>query len=210
MPPSTETAVAVFARAPVPGAAKTRLMPRLGADGAAELQQRFIAHALETATAAALGPVTLFCAPDRSHPFFAACAARFGIALADQRGADLGARMRHACEALLGTVQRILIIGSDCPALTPGHLRHAARRLDEQDAVVWPAEDGGYVLIALRRPAPTLFEGIDWGSNLVMAQTRERLRMLGWRWDEPEPLWDVDRAEDYDRLVGTNGGVPVW
>ncbi|MBI4988832.1 MAG: TIGR04283 family arsenosugar biosynthesis glycosyltransferase [Rhodocyclales bacterium] len=202
--PATRTAIAVLARAPVPGAAKTRLMPRLGADGAAALQGRLTLRTLTTATAAALGPVALFCAPDRRHAFFAECQERFGIPLHDQCNGDLGARMLQAFSALLPGHDRVLLVGTDCPALTANHLARAAALLDDHDAVVWPAEDGGYVLIGLRRPAPELFSGIDWGSARVMAQTRERLRRLGWRWAEAEPLWDVDRAEDYDRLAGAN------
>jgi rSAM/selenodomain-associated transferase 2/rSAM/selenodomain-associated transferase 1 len=201
--PKHGTAVAVLARAPVPGAAKTRLAPRLGADGAAALQRRLTLRTLSTATAAALGPVALFCAPDRSHAFFAECAAKFSVPLRDQDGEDVGTRMLHAFAALLRAHDRVLLVGTDCPALTPQHLRHAAVLLDDHDAVVWPAEDGGYVLIGLRSTAPELFAGVDWGTPRVMAQTRERLRQLGWRWAEPAPLWDVDRAEDYDRLVGS-------
>jgi len=198
---ATEAAVAVLARAPVPGAAKTRLVPLLGAAGAAELQRRFVLHALETAAAAALGPIALFCAPDRGHPFFAECAQRFGVVLHDQAGGDLGARMHAACAALLAQAGRVLLIGSDCPALTPAHLARAAGLLDRHDAVVWPAEDGGYVLIALRHAEQAIFEGVDWGTPRVMAQTRARLRRLGWRWAEPEPLWDVDLPADYTRMV---------
>lgn len=196
-----DTAIAVLARAPVPGAAKTRLAPRLGAEGAADLQRRLTLRTLATATGAAVGPVSLFCAPDRNHPFFDECRQRFAIPLHDQCAGDVGARMRHACATLLRGHDRVLLVGTDCPSLTSAHLAHAAELLDDHDAVVWPVEDGGYVLIALRRAAPELFAGVDWGTPQVMAQTRERLRQLGWRWAEPAPLWDVDRPEDYDRLV---------
>ncbi len=197
------TAVAVLARAPVPGAAKTRLAPRLGLEGAAALQRRLTLRTLATATGAAVGPVSLFCAPDRGHPFFDACRQRFGIPLHDQCAGNVGARMLHAFDALLRAHERVLLVGTDCPALTPDRIRHAAALLDDHDAVVWPVEDGGYVLIALRQAAPELFEGVNWGTPQVMAQTRARLRRLGWRWAEPTPLWDVDRPEDYDRLVGS-------
>ncbi|MDA1116706.1 MAG: DUF2064 domain-containing protein, partial [Proteobacteria bacterium] len=68
------------------------------------------------------------------------------------------------------------------------------------DAVFAPAEDGGYALVALRRVSPRLFAGIEWGGPRVMAQTRERLLALGWRWRELRTVWDVDRPEDYRRL----------
>ncbi len=201
MRPKPDTAVAVLARAPVPGAAKTRLAPRLGLEGAAALQRRLTLRTLTTATGAAVGPVSLFCAPDRSHPFFDECRQRFGIPLHDQCAGNVGTRMLHAFDVLLRAHDRVLLVGTDCPALTPDRIRHAAALLDDHDAVVWPVEDGGYVLIALRQAAPELFEGVDWSTPQVMAQTRERLQRLGWRWAEPAALWDVDRPEDYDRLV---------
>jgi rSAM/selenodomain-associated transferase 2/rSAM/selenodomain-associated transferase 1 len=199
--PATSTAIAVLARAPVPGEAKTRLVPRLGANGAAALQRRLTLRTLATATSAAVGPVELFCAPDRRHAFFGECGERFGIPLHEQCAGDLGARMLQAFAALLPGHDRVLLVGTDCPALTAAHLARAAVLLDDHDAVVWPAEDGGYVLIGLRQVTPDLFGNISWGSANVMAQTRERLQRLGWRWAEAEPLWDVDLPQDYERLL---------
>ena len=90
-----------------------------------------------------------------------------------------------------------IVIGSDCPALTPSHLRQAADVLREgRDVVVIPAEDGGYVLIGSRRPQPGLFNGMTWGTDQVMAQTRQRLAHSGLTWRELPPLWDVDRPAD--------------
>ncbi len=89
-------AVAVLAKAPLPGFAKTRLIPALGAERAALLQARLIEHAVATACAARIGPITLWAAPDESHPLFHAIAARLGVALARQGGGDLGARMLAA------------------------------------------------------------------------------------------------------------------
>ena len=92
-------------------------------------------------------------------------------------------------------------MGADCPALDARDLRRAARWLaGGADAVFAPAEDGGYALVALRRVSPRLFAGIEWGGPRVMAQTRERLLALGWRWRELRTVWDVDRPEDYRRL----------
>ena len=93
------------------------------------------------------------------------------------------------------------MIGTDCPALTAGELRAAAKALQAgNDAVFVPAEDGGYVLIGLRHPIASLFYGIPWGTDQVMDHTRARLRSAGLRWQELAPLWDVDRPEDLDRL----------
>jgi glycosyltransferase A (GT-A) superfamily protein (DUF2064 family) len=180
----TRTSVVVFAREPRAGRVKTRLIPRLGAEGAARLHARLVRRTLRTARAARLGEVRLW-------------------GLRRQRGADLGARMAHALAVNLRRAPRVILVGADAPALQPAHLRRAARWLaGGADAVFGPVEDGGYALVALRRPAAALFQGVDWGSARVMAQTRTRLAALGWRWRELPELWDVDRPGDLERLRG--------
>ena len=122
---------------------------------------------------------------------------QFDVRLRPQGRGDLGERMLRALRRHPGAV----LIGSDCPALRPADLRAAARALrGGADAVLAPAEDGGYALIGVRRAARTLFDGVDWGSARVLAQTRRRLRRLGWRWTELRTVWDVDRPEDVLRL----------
>ena len=193
-------AVAVLAKAPIAGFAKTRLIPVLGARGAAVLQERLVERAVETACAAAIGPVTLWATPDESHPVFQSIGARLGITLARQADGDLGARMLAAITAANTCV---LLIGSDCPALTLEHLRTAADVLrDRAPAVVIPAEDGGYALIGVRTPEPALFSDMPWGTPLVMNETRRRLRTLGLTWHEPVTLWDVDLPQDLERMRG--------
>jgi rSAM/selenodomain-associated transferase 1 len=193
-------AVAVLAKAPIAGFAKTRLIPVLGARGAAVLQERLVERAVETACAAAIGPVTLWTTPDESHPVFQSIGARLGITLARQADGDLGARMLAAITAANTCV---LLIGSDCPALTLDHLRAAADVLrDRAPAVVIPAEDGGYALIGLRTSEPALFSDMPWSTPLVMNETRRRLRTLGLTWHEPVTLWDVDLPQDLERMRG--------
>jgi uncharacterized protein len=193
-------AIAILAKAPLPGLAKTRLAPVLGVEGAANLQARLIERTVTTARSAAVGPVTLWAAPDRHHPVFQAVAATLGAALAAQPEGDLGVRMMAAIEAARGPA---IVIGTDCPALTPEHLRAAARTLvDGIDVVVTPVDDGGYGLIGLRRPEPALFEDMTWSTSSVMAETRRRLARLGLSWREPARLWDVDVPADLDRLAG--------
>ena len=190
-------AIAIMARAPTAGVVKTRLIPRLGAEGAAALHTRLVRHAVATAVAARLGKVTLWCTPDRHDPFFSACAADFGVALRTQPPGDLGERML----ATFWSRSPQLLIGADCPALAPEHLREAAEVLELRDAVFLPAEDGGYVLIGLRRPIYELFTKMEWGGGTVMDETRRRLVECSLSWSEPTVLWDVDRPEDYERLV---------
>lgn len=191
-------AVAILAKAPLPGLAKTRLAPALGADGAAALQARLIERAVETARLADVGPVTLWAAPDQDHPAFQTLAALFGVTLARQPDGDLGVRMLAALAAAHAPA---IVIGTDCPALQPAHLHAAAEALaGGVDAVVIPVEDGGYALIGSREPQPALFADMPWSTAGVMAETRRRLTHLSLSWREPARLWDVDLPQDVERL----------
>lgn len=199
---ASDVQVAVFAKAPVPGEVKTRLVPLLGAQDAAELHATLVRLAIGTAVQAGIGPVSLWCTPETGHPFFSACSAQFGVALYEQRGGHLGERMARAMHALLA-VGPALIVGSDCPALRAEDLRAAAGSLATHDAVIQPAEDGGYVLLGLGREVPGLFEGLRWGEASVMRDTRSRLRAAAVTWREMPVRWDVDRPEDYRRLLAS-------
>ena len=197
--PQPGVGLAILAKAPLAGFAKTRLIPRLGAEGAAGLQRWLLQRAVRTALSAGIGPVTLWCAPDTAHPDFALCRTFGPLALHRQPDGDLGERMLAAI-AGMSTSAGTLVIGTDCPALTPALLRQAANALAGHDAVVVPADDGGYVLIGMRQAAPRVFDAVDWSTGRVLAQTRARLAEMGWRWQEFPPLWDVDRSDDLDRL----------
>lgn len=206
--------IAIFAKAPVAGYAKTRLIPLLGRQGAADLQAFLIRHTVETATWSSLRPISLWCAPDRSHDLFKSLSRELTIASHQQIGADLGARMSNAFEALTPNGP-VVLIGTDCPALTTEHLVHCADALrDGADAVFIPAEDGGYALVGLRRPVTQLFENIPWGTNEVMSRTRDRLHELRLDVFETQELWDIDTPADFMRaqsagLVGSlSSGAP--
>lgn len=195
---SDACAIAVFAKAPVAGAVKTRLVPTLGTAGAVELHRWLVRRALATARAAS-SRVSLWCAPDTSHPFFAECASAYGVGLHSQSGGDLGVRMRATFDALLGGGP-VLLMGSDCPSVSDTDLRQAAASLLTHDVVLQPAEDGGYVLVGMRRAVPEMFEGIAWSTGTVMRDTRQRLRAAGATWREMPTRWDIDRPEDLARL----------
>jgi len=191
----------VFARAPRPGRVKSRLVSALGAAGAARLQARMLERTLATARAAKCATVELHCAPHAGHPLFRSLARRHGIRLKVQSAGDLGERMRRALEDALARGDAAVLIGSDCPALRAADIRAAFDALRAGvDAVVAPAEDGGYPLIGLRRVSRDLFDGMRWGGPGVLADTRARLARLRWTWTELRTLWDVDRPEDLARL----------
>lgn len=189
--------IAVMAKAPVAGLAKTRLIPALGPTGAAALAARMIERTVSVACTAAIGPVTLWSTPNETHPLFQTLTAAPAVTLARQPDGDLGTRM---LAAVVASAQPTLVIGCDCPALTADRLRDAAAALQANDAVLIPTEDGGYVLIGMRRPQPMLFAGMTWSTPTVMANTRQRLRSLGLTWRELDTLWDVDTPSDLERL----------
>lgn len=192
--------VAIFAKAPVPGYAKTRLIPALGADGAAALQARMIRQTVQTACATDLARVTLWCTPDPSHTVFRGLALDHGIELRRQFPGSLGARMLAAFRSQPAH-RPLLLIGTDGPALRSDHLLACAQSLHRgDDASFLPTEDGGYLLVGLRRAVPSLFANIAWSTPSVMRQTRRRLRRAGLRWSEPDLLWDVDTPDDLKRL----------
>jgi rSAM/selenodomain-associated transferase 1 len=191
----------VLAKAPVAGLAKTRLIPALGAAGAAQLAERLLAHAVAAGMAAGFDAVELCGSPDAGHPAFARLAARHaGLRLAAQGEGDLGARMHCALARRVAAGAHVLLIGSDAPALDAAMLRAAAQALARHDAVFVPAHDGGYALVGLARLAPMLFTDMAWSTPRVMAETRERARATGLRWAELPPVADIDEPADLVHL----------
>jgi rSAM/selenodomain-associated transferase 1 len=185
------TRITVFAKAPVAGRVKTRLIPALGAEGAAALAREMLEHTLAEALASGL-QVELCGDPD---------AEEWGDLLPDvpfvwQGEGCLGERLARAAQRVVEAGEGVLLIGADCPALASGRLRAAAEALDSHDAVLHPAEDGGYVLLGLRRFDRSMFEGIAWSTAEVAAQTLERIAALGWRVHVGEALRDIDEPGD--------------
>ena len=186
--------ILVFAKEPVAGRVKTRLIPTLGAEGAAALAREMLEQTIGEALAS--GVETELCGePD---PAEWAEAIPAGVLRSAQGGGDLGARLARAAERVLSERESVLLIGADCPELGRGRLRAAAEALERFDAVIHPAQDGGYVLLGLRRFHPSLFEGIAWSTDSVAAATRARVEALGWLLEVRETLRDVDEPEDLE------------
>ena len=196
------TQLIVMAKAPVPGQAKTRLAPALGADGAARLAATMLEHTIQQALGAQLGDVVLACAPDTTHAAFAALARRGGVRLVAQGDGDLGARMQRLIASALAGAHRAIVIGTDAPALVEALLRRADAALaaPDIDVVFVPAADGGYALIGLRQPQPSLFHDMPWSTPQVMALTRERLAAAGLRHTELPTVHDIDEPADLAHL----------
>ena len=162
------TRIVIFAKAPVAGCAKTRLIPALGPEGAADLARQMLLHTCREAVASGVGPVELcLAAPagwnEPSPP---------GVELTEQGSGDLGDRLWRAAER---SGPPLIFIGTDCPGLDCECLRAAAERLRTCDAFLHPAEDGGYALIGLNKLDPSLFNGIAWSTDAVARQTIKRI-----------------------------------
>ncbi len=198
MPTDSPVSIAILAKAPIPGLVMTRLIPAIGAHAAAVLQERLTERAIATSLAADVGPVTLWCSPDATHSTFLKLVTQHRIVLKRQPEGDLGARMLAATAA---SGSPVLVIGTDCPALTELHLRGAAKALREgNDVIIIPAEDGGYVLIGTRTAQPALFAGIAWGTNTVLTESRARIIEQRLILTEQPALWDVDTEADLARF----------
>ena len=186
------TGILVFAREPVAGRAKTRLIPALGTDGAARLARVMLGHALVEAAAANIGRVELVCDP---HPDEWQTPVK-GVATSAQIGVDLGERMGTAVERVLAQNERVIITGTDCPGLDAARIAEAARALDNHDVAIIPATDGGYVLIGFSRFDRAIFTKVQWGGDGVLSATLANIASLGWTVWKGEPLPDIDDPED--------------
>ena len=202
-------ALAIFAKAPIPGQVKTRLCPPLTPDEAATLHGSFVLDTLERTKVAASRlklPIDryLACAPSATHVFFKIMEERQGVKLIDQVGDDLGARMNQAFTTLFAQGYRqVLLMGTDVPTLPLDHFRQALASLESHDLVLGPALDGGYYLIGLKRMTPELFADIPWSTDQVLKLTGEKAAMLGLTTALLEPWRDVDTLADLQALIET-------
>jgi rSAM/selenodomain-associated transferase 1 len=217
----------VFTRYPIAGQTKTRLIPALGAEGAARLQRLLTEHALRTLSPlmtsraielevryderASRKQMLDWLAPDHEPPTSSpsailrinertergAAATAVQARLTGQGPGDLGQRMHRAfVQASSSQLSAAVLVGIDTPDLEPEHIVHAFAALRTHDAVLGPATDGGYYLIGLLRPEPTLFDDMPWGSSRVLELTRQRLGEASKTVSLLGELSDVDRPED--------------
>ncbi|MBR9857611.1 MAG: glycosyltransferase [Gammaproteobacteria bacterium] len=194
------TRIIIFAKAPIAGLAKTRLIPALGTDGAARLAEQMLSSTLNAAMNANIGPVELCMSPAPGAIEWRDVPLPAGIEFSDQGDGDLGRRMAGATRRCLvdnkHLNERVLLIGTDCPQLSPALLRRAAERLAGHDALLHPTLDGGYALLGLHHFNISLFEHIPWSTERVADLTRERITQLGWRCVIGERLLDIDEPND--------------
>ena len=195
------TRIVIFAKAPQPGAVKTRLIPALGSVGAAALARRMLNHALKQALTAGVGPVELCMSPAPGDIAWRSVNLRADVLCTAQNEGDLGQRMASAVHRVTTRCgQPVLLMGSDCPALTSHEISQAARRLEDHDVVLIPAADGGYVLIGLKSPCPALFTDMPWSTPAVCSETLGRAVTLGLTVWQGRTLHDIDEPDDLARL----------
>lgn len=193
--------ILVFVKAPIAGQVKTRLIPYMGDSAAAETSRILFYRLIRLLAEIRSADIELRCLPDVMHSDFQNAQTILQCALHQQEGDDLGERMMQAVDMGLRKYRNVILIGTDCPEMSVEYLEQSIRILDQGwDAVMGPAEDGGYVLLGLRKSAECLFRGIPWGSTRVATMTRNCLKKLGWTWQELPTLWDVDRPEDMEKL----------
>ncbi|MCU7851686.1 MAG: TIGR04282 family arsenosugar biosynthesis glycosyltransferase [Candidatus Thiodiazotropha sp. (ex Monitilora ramsayi)] len=205
-----DSAVLIFAKAPYAGQVKTRLIPAIGKHAATELYTRLLEREIAWIANETPYDIELWVSPDTTHPRLQSLAKRHSLSLFVQQGEDLGERMGYAAKQALKRYRRIVLLGVDCPALKADHLQQVFEWLIAgEDAVIGPAEDGGYVLLGLNAWDDSLFHGHEWGKETVAETTRQALREIGWRWRELPTLWDLDRPSDLQQLKPLNIAVPV-
>ena len=195
------TAVAIMAKAPRPGAVKTRLCPPLTPRAAAALARGFLRDRIaQVRGLRGVTPVIAY-APASERDLFERLAPH--VTLMPQQDGDLGARMRSALATLLASGHRAaLAIGTDTPTLPTRVLQQAVDLIAsaEVDVVLGPAEDGGYTLIGVRADHPTLFDAVPWSTAEVLAITLRRARAAGLRAACVNRCFDVDTPDDLTRL----------
>ena len=201
----------VFAKEPRPGSVKTRLARSVGEQVAADLYEAFLSDTLancEEACRAAGAGLCISFSPARAAGYFGELAPR--ALLLPQPEGDLGTRLGAAVETVLGLGSNgAVLVGSDLPQLEPRDLEHALRTVSEGRAALGPSRDGGYWLLGLPRSAPSVFEGVEWSTERVLAQTRERLEGEGLDVVDLPTHFDVDDGGDLEHLRAVLANLPT-
>lgn len=191
--------VIVFAKAPLPGYAKTRLIPALGEVAAAELAAKMLRRTVCAALDAGVGSVELCVAPSADLEIWQQLDLP-NVSISEQGNGDLGQRMARAMARGLSDYSGVLLMGTDCPDLTAAKITEAATMLQNHDCCMVPVEDGGYSLIGLTHFDPHIFNGVSWSSEFVAEQTRQRLADLTLSLAELACLRDIDNPGDLANL----------
>lgn len=217
--PQINARIALIAKAPVAGFAKTRLIPALGEQGSAKIAKRLLEHATSQAVAAELGNTYLFASPFPLSKWPDVCIPD-SLRVFPQADGDLGNRLIQACltmnddeggtnsfaqqelasEQTVELDSPIILMGTDCPSLTVQVLRQCAAELNQVDACLIPASDGGYVALGLKRLHRSIFTDIAWSTEVVCSTTEQRFDALGWSYSKLPTMHDIDEQQDLQWL----------
>jgi len=192
--------IVIMAKAPVAGFAKTRLMPALGAEGAAQLAKKMLHHTLATALASKLGSVEICATPDPADSVWQNLDLPSNVIWSAQGEGDLGQRMARAAARTTRGGEAVLLIGTDCPAIDVFTLHEAAQALQNYDASLLPTYDGGYALLGLKKFNATPFDNMLWSTSTVAQETLKRMQQLGWKTKVLPTLHDIDETADLHYL----------
>lgn len=190
-----------LAKAPILGTVKTRMTPYLSDASALELHKALTHHVVQCFSAHPGFSLEIW--GTEAHDFFTDLCGQHSLDFKRQQGRDLGERLAHCVATSLGEADAVVLVGSDCPFFSPDYLAAVSAALGDPsvDVVIGPANDGGYVLIALKSCQPTLFSNIAWGTERVLEQTLRAAEARQLRVHMLVPLDDVDRPQDLQQLA---------
>ena len=194
--PKKSNKLLIFTKSPILGEVKTRLQPDYSPEQSLSVHKKLMLNTLELTNNLKDFDVELCCTPSRNTSFFLECEKNFPISLNNQEGANLGERMAFSLSVSLQTYEKVVVIGTDCPDIDVDYITQAFTALNQNDAVIGPASDGGYVLLGLTKFSMELFTDISWGSNKVFTQTKNVFENLSWSLKELGIMHDLDRPED--------------
>lgn len=187
----------VFVKYPEPGKVKTRIALKFGAQKAAELYSLIAGSVIEEVSGSDKYETAIYFDPPESEDRIRRWLRRNDVSYEPQSGGTIGERMSNAFDRVFSSgAEKAVLIGTDIPEITRETVTDAFRLLEYEDAVIGPAEDGGYYLLGLKKTAPLLFSGIEWGSETVLEQTIDRFRKLDLAYKSLDTLRDVDTAGD--------------
>ena len=187
--------VQVFARTPIIGEVKTRLIPVLGPAGACELHKKMTSH-LVRSLSNLQADVQIWTDKNPESPFLR----DLGFSVIKQVGANLGEKMANAISQGLASYESVALIGTDLPELDSTYLVRVFEKLQRYKIVISPTLDGGFGLLAVKKFNSSIFDGLTWGTDRVFRDLVQNIHRLGLTYHIAPTLWDVDIPEDYIRL----------
>jgi len=194
---SNDKQLIVFAKSPLPGHCKTRLSPLLGDIKACEFYKSLLSGCFKTISALSNTDISIHIYPDTNNSFLSQLNKKYAYEFLPQRGDNLGERMFLAIRQSLNKYSKVVLIGSDCPAIDKNYIEAAFHRLKTHDIVFGPATDGGYVLIGANKLDKRIFSNIPWSTDQVLEQSLNQSTSAGYNAGLLQALRDIDTPDDY-------------